>query len=112
MDTRTAGIAVERHLNARQAEVDAQNDAADQCFYELKADHVQRNWSEMQSADGAATFVNDWIDDPAAELAEMYQECAKVRAGLVFFEDAARICFRIMDRRVESVSTTQAERQQ
>jgi len=109
MDTRTAGIAIERALVSRQDQADAENDAADQCFAELEADQLASNWGDLLSAEAAEQFVRDWIADPAVLLGEFFHETAKVAAGIVCHEDAARIILRAIELSVKNVSTTQVE---
>lgn len=105
MDTETLAFRHERHLGALMdaANVEAQRQT------ELRtsriADQVADNWSRMLSyPDFAASLIGDWTADPGAELAEIYRELAKVKAGLVCIEDAARIVFRNIERRVDQIS--------
>lgn len=112
MDTRTAGIAVERHLDALMDAANIESEARAATFYDSVSDQIEHNWAELLSAELAQKFIRDWIDDPVVDLAEAFQEYAKVKSGLVCVEDAARIVFRAIERRVESISTTQVEQRQ
>lgn len=113
MDTRTAQILHERHLGDL---MDAANDEA-QREDELLAVRVAHqsidNWLQMVEQPAfAASLIFDWTADPGAELAEIYRELAKVKAGLVCVDDAARIVFRNIERCVDQISQLQVEQEQ
>lgn len=110
MDTRTLAFRHDRHLDAL---MDSSNDEAHANAEQnavLVAQQSADNWKMMVDQPGfASELIGDWTADPQAELAEIYRELAKVKAGLVCIEDAARIVFRNIDRRVDEISQSQVE---
>jgi len=110
MDTRTAERLHELHLDALMDAADAEAAANDEAFHRDVAQQVEQNWQQMVADDGyAEQLIVDWVDDPAAVLAEYDREVAKVKLGLVAFEDAAMIILRKIERRVEGISQSQVE---
>ena len=110
MDTETLAFRHERHLDAL---MDAANDEAHANAERntvMVAQQSAENWQKMVDQPGfASELIGDWTADPQAELAEIYRELAKVKAGLVCIDDAARIVFRNIDRRVDEISQSQVE---
>ena len=113
MDTETLAFRHDRHLDALmdaandEAHANAERDAV------LVAQQSADNWQKMVDQPGfASELIGDWTADPQAELAEIYRELAKVKAGLVCIADAARIVFRNIDRRVDEISQSQVEKEQ
>ena len=110
MDTNLAEKRHERRLDALMDAADAEAAANDQAFHRDVAQQVEHNWQQMVSDAGyAEKLLWDWQADPIEELAEIYRELAKVKTGLVCFEDAARIVFRNIERRVDGISQSQVE---
>lgn len=79
-------------------------------FSQRVAKRISDNWIYLaENPDGAERLIRDYQANPEAELAEIYKELAKMKAGLVCFEDAARIVFRNIERRIDRISQTQEE---
>ena len=113
MNAREAVMRHERHLDAL---MDAANDEAHANAERnaiLVTQQSAENWQKMVDQPGfASELIGDWTADPCDELAEIYRELAKVKAELVCIEDAARIVFRNIDRRIDQISQSQVEQEQ
>ena len=113
MNARTAVMRHERHLDALMDAANVEAQREDELLSRRIADQISDNWSRMLSyPDFAASLIFDWTADPGTELAEIYRELAKVKAGLVCVDDAARIVFRNIERCVDQISQLQVEQEQ
>lgn len=100
----------ERTHNTYLDRMEDEEDRRNEVFARNVEQRIDANWRDMAYGfDKAERLIRDYQANPEAELAEIYRELAKMKAGLVCFEDAARIVFRNIERRIDDISRTQEE---